>query len=95
MNMYGGKIGGGAEVVFAITVGSDSGISRFAKMSKLLLEDGTSDDGVAFFGVLGGFLVCFFLLATLVNPSGSEFPPLSVDLGGAFKGQSRNRWPCS
>lgn len=83
----------GVEVVFAIVEGSDSGISRFDRMSKLLLEDGTSEDGVTFFGVVGGFLVCFFLLATLVNPSGSDFPPLSVDLGGAFKGQSQNRCP--
>lgn len=76
----------GPKVVFAIVGGFDSGISSFEKMSKPLLEDGTSEDGVTFFGVVGGFLVCFFLLATLVNPYGSYFPPLSVDLGGAFKG---------
>lgn len=78
----------GAEVVSAIAGGFDSGISRFAKISKLLLEDGTSDDGVTFFGAVGGFLVCFFLLATFVNPFGSDLPPFYVGLGGAFKGQS-------
>lgn len=66
--------------------GSNSGISRFAKISNMLMEDGTFDDGVTFFGAMGHFLVCLFLLATLVNPSGSDLPLFSVGLGGVFKG---------
>ena len=45
----------GAKVVLAILEGSDSSISRFDRRSKLLLEDGASEDGIKFFGVVGGF----------------------------------------
>jgi len=70
---------------------SDSGCSRFVRISKLLLEDGKSEARVALLGAEGGFLVCPFWLATLVNPSGSDLFPVSMVLGGMFKGQSRKR----
>jgi len=70
----------GTKVVLTILEGSDSGISRFDRRSKFLLEDGASENGIAFFGAVGGFLLCFFLLTTLVNPSASDFPTWSVDL---------------
>lgn len=81
----------GTELGFANTGVSDSGFSGFVKISKLLLEDGILDEGEVFFGTKGGFLLCLFLLATLVNPSGSKLLPFSVGLGGMFKGQSRKR----
>lgn len=81
----------GTELGFACIGVSDSGCSRFVRMSKLLLEDGKVEDGAAFLGVEGGFLLCLFLLVTLVKPSGSNLFSISVVLGVMFKGQPRKR----
>ena len=76
----------GTELGFADTCVSDLGCSRFVKISKLLLKDGKSEASTVLLGAEGGFLVCLFLLATLVNPSGSNLFPVSMFLGDMFKG---------
>lgn len=81
----------GVELGFAGLGVSESSYSRFIRILKLLLEDGKAEDGSTFLGAEGGFLLCFFLLVTLVKPIRSDLTPESVVLGGIFKGQSRKR----